>query len=59
MTDFEKAGILTEIAGKDYYISVRCRIFSKMRIRRDGSKRLPISVVIGTFRQDVQETREK
>ena len=59
MTDMEKAEILTEITRKDCYISIGYRISSKLRIHRDGSKRLPVSFVIGTFRQDEQETGEK
>ena len=36
MTDFGKAGILTEIAGKDCYISTRYRISSEIRSVNDG-----------------------
>ena len=38
MTDFEKARILTKIAGKDCYISRRYRLSSEMRSVNGGGK---------------------
>ena len=37
MTDFEKAGILTKIAGKDCYISTQYRLSSEMRSVNGGA----------------------